>query len=203
MISNSDSNKVATITITFWVLKTVVTTVGDLVGDALSIAFGLGYLLALVVALGATAALLSGQLRIERHRPMLFWALILSTAAVGAEISDSFDRFLHFGTATGAGLFLVCLLATLAIWRVRCGRIGFYPISRREDEVFYWVSVILANCLGSVLGDLIGDKFGFGTFGNIGVNAGVLVLLAVLNGKTRIRKGSLFWVAFVFTRIPL
>ncbi|WP_019938718.1 hypothetical protein [Bordetella sp. FB-8] len=199
----SDSNKVAAITITFWIVKTAVTTVGDLAGDALSIALGLGYVPALVIALVITAALFLGQLHLERHRPVLYWALVLSTAASGAEISDSIDRFLHFGTAAGAGIFLVCLLVTQALWRVRCGRIGFYPISRRTDEVFYWMSAILANCLGSVLGDLFGDKWGFGTAGSVAINIAVLALLALVNGKTRISKSSLFWTAFVFTRIPL
>lgn len=203
MVSNSDSGKVASITVTFWVLKTAITTVGDLTGDALSIALGVGYLVALVVALVVTAALLSAQLRVERYRPVLYWALILSTAAAGAEISDSIDRYLHFGTVAGAAIFLVCWLSVLALWRGRFGRIGFYPVSTRKEEIFYWLSVVLANCLGSALGDLFGDKLGFGTIGSIAVNAGVLLVLALLNAKTRISKGPLFWVAFLCARIPL
>lgn len=197
-----DINKVALTTITFWVLKTIVTTVGDLTGDALSIEFGLGYLLALAVVFAITAALLAGQFLVRRHRPVLYWASLLSTAAVGAEISDSVDRFLHFGSEAGAGIFLVGLLAALAVWRFRCGRIGYSPISKRTDEIFYWAAAILANCLGSVFGDLIGDKLGLGTLSAVAVNAGLLLVLAVLYGKTRVNRGLLFWAAFVFTRIP-
>lgn len=194
--------KVAAVTVSFWILKIVTTSAGDLSGDALSISLGLGYALALIVALSVTVALLLAQLRAKRFRPWLYWALMLSTSAAGAEISDSMDRALHWGNAGGAGLLLVCLAATLAVWYVRCGAIGSYPIEARRDELFYWLAAVLANSLGSALGDLVGDRLGVGLPGGTAVNFGILALLVVLFYTTRSGRGPLFWAAFVFSRIP-
>lgn len=56
-MTTEKTGKVATITLSFWMLKVITTTAGDLTGDLLSITLGLGYVLALIVALGVTAAL--------------------------------------------------------------------------------------------------------------------------------------------------
>lgn len=195
------ASKVAAITLTFWILKTVTTTVGDLSGDLLSITLGLGYLTALIVALAATGALLVAQLRAKRFHYLLYWALIFLSSTVGAEFSDTIDRTLRWGTPGGAGVLLACLVATLAIWRLRRGKIGIYPVNEREDEAFYWAAVIFANSLGSVVGDLVGDRLGLGVLGGVAVNVGVLAFLILLRYKTKANRGLLFWTAFVFTRV--
>lgn len=194
-------SKVAAVTLSFWILKIVTTTVGDLSGDLLSITLHLGYVVALIVVLVVMAALLVAQFRVRRLHPLLYWALILISATLGAEISDTIDRALHWGNLAGAGALLACLLITLAIWQLGRGAIRIYPITERKDEAFYWIAVIFANSLGSVLGDLLGDRLGFGLLGGIAVNVAVLAVLLALHYITRANKGLLFWAAFVFTRI--
>jgi uncharacterized membrane-anchored protein len=194
-------SKVAAITFSFWILKIATTTVGDLSGDMLSITLGLGYVTALIVVLAVIATLLIAQLSAKRFHPLLYWVLILLSSTVGAEFSDTIDRTLHWGTVIGAGMLLVCFAATLAIWYIRCGEIGIYPINEREDELFYWVAVIFANTLGSVVGDLLGDRLGFGVLQGIAVNIGVLAVLTMLRYKTKVNRGLLFWIAFVFARV--
>lgn len=197
-----NASRVAAVTVSFWILKIVTTSAGDLSGDALSISLRLGYELALIVTVAVTVALLLAQLKTKRFHPTLYWVLILSTSAAGAEISDSMDRALHWGNAGGAGLLLVCLAATLAVWYARCGAIGSYRIESRRDELFYWLAAVLANSLGSALGDLVGDKLGVGLLGGTAFNLGILALLLALHYTHRVGKGPLFWAAFVFSRIP-
>lgn len=194
-------SKVAAITLSFWILKIVTTTVGDLSGDMLSITLGMGYANAVIVALAVMGALLIAQLGAKRFHHFLYWALILLSSTVGAEFSDTIDRALHWGALDGAGVLLVCLVATLSIWRLRRGEIGTYPIKELEDEAFYWIAVIFANSLGSVIGDLVGDRLGLGVLGGIVVNIGVLAFLTILRYKTKANRGLLFWTAFVFARI--
>ncbi|MGA7800006.1 MAG: hypothetical protein WCC36_04270 [Gammaproteobacteria bacterium] len=192
--------KVAATTLSFWILKIVVTTVGDLSGDLLSITLGLGYLVSLFVALAFVLSLLTVQFRAVRFNPLVYWTLILGTSTLGAELSDTMDRALHLGYIVGALALLACLVAILAGWRVRRGRIGFYPIVERQEELLYWMAVIFANSLGSVLGDLIGDRLGLGIIGGAAINAGVIATLLLLHYATRANKALLFWTAFVFTR---
>lgn len=198
----TDLSKVAAVSLAFWILKVLITTAGDLSGDALSISLGLGYARALLVVLAVFAALLAVQLRSRRFLPWLFWLLILSSSAVGAEISDSLDRALHWGDSAGIGALFACLLATLAIWFARRGSIRFAPIVGRADERFYWVVAVIANSVGSAFGDWVGDWLGRGLLGGIAVNFAVLGLLLVLGRTTRISRGALFWSAFIVTRVP-
>lgn len=195
-------SKVAAVTLSFWIEKVLVTTVGDLSGDALSISLGLGYALALLAAFAVFAPLLLAQLRTKRYVPWLYWALLLSSSAVGAEISDGIDRALHWGNSVGTAALLVCTLIALAVWFMRRGALGAGDVRALADERYYWLTVVLANSLGSALGDLVGDKLGVGVLGGTGVNAGILALLLALYLTGRAPRGLLFWAAFVVSRVP-
>lgn len=194
--------KVAAATLSFWILKVIITTAGDLGGDALSISLGLGYVIALICALVVFVPLLIAQLRARRFVPWLYWSAILSSATVGAEVSDGIDRALHWGNAAGTALLLIGLVVTLAIWFARRRAISIYPVEERRDQGYYWGAVVFANSLGSALGDLVGDKLGVGLLGGIAVYAAILALLVTFHYTTRTSKGLLFWSAFVVTRIP-
>lgn len=197
-----DLNKVAAVTASFWIGKILATTAGDLSGDVLSISLRLGYALALLVALAVFAPLLLAQLRTKRYVPGLYWALLLSSAAVGAEISDGIDRALHWGNPVGTVALLVSTLIALAAWFRRRGTLGSAGVRALEDERYYWLAAVLANALGSALGDLVGEKLGVGVLGGTAVNAGILALLLAAHRTGRAPSGLLFWAAFAVSRVP-
>lgn len=199
---SAQANKVAAVTFGFWILKILTTTAGDLSGDVLSISLGLGYAIALIVTVSAAVILLIVQIRAKRFHAPLYWILMLSTSAAGAEISDSIDRGLHWGNPAGTGFLFLCVLVTLGVWHGRRGALGVYPINRRRDELFYWAAAIVANSLGSALGDLLGSTLGLGVLGGTLVFLAVLAVLLVLYRTTRLSTGLLFWSGFVVARIP-
>lgn len=194
--------KVAAVTVSFWIVKVLVTTVGDLSGDALSISLGLGYGLALVIALALFLTLLFAQIRARRFTPWLYWAVLFSSSPVGAEISDSLDRALHWGDLVGTLALLGVLLAILAVWFARRGALGSYPVREGADERYYWLAALAANSLGSAFGDLVGGRLELGLLGGIAANVLVLALLLGLHRTRRASKALLFWGAFVVSRIP-
>lgn len=55
-------NKVAAISLSFWMMKICATTLGETAGDLLSITLGLGYAIASLVLLGVFAATLVAQI---------------------------------------------------------------------------------------------------------------------------------------------
>ena len=194
------AGKVATASLAFWILKIISTTVGDIGGDVLSISLGLGYALSLLIALAAFAGGVLAQLPTQSYRPLLYWTLILLSSTVGAELSDTIDRGLHLGYLAGATILLACLVVTLGVWLRRGPVLPTGPALAPGDEHLYWLAVLFANSLGSVLGDLFGDRLGLGLAGSIAINAGVLAALWLLHRFTRCSKGVLFWTAFVFSR---
>lgn len=194
--------KIPAIGMSFWLLKVLVTTLGDLSGDLLSIALHLGYRLALAASVLAMLALLVAQLRSTRPRAWLFWALMLASSAVGAEVSDAMARAVGWGTATTALVLLGGLVAILLSWAMCRGLPAPGFIGSRRDEVWFWAAALAGNGLGSVLGDLLGDRWGLGLAASSALYAAMLVALWVLGRATRFDRRLLFWAAFVPSRIP-
>lgn len=200
-LESSPVTRVATLTLSFWLLKILVTTVGDLSGDLLSITLGLGYMLSLIASAILMAVLLTYQFRIKRFQPVLYWFLILVSATLGAEISDTLGRAFHLGNTAVTLILAACWAIVLLIWYFSQGNILSSLVQRRRDEWFYWSAVIAANSLGSVLGDFFGDQLGFGLLSRTGVCVGIVAVLWLLKRFKGSNRAILFWIAFVFTRI--
>lgn len=194
-------SRVAQLTLGFWLLKFITTTVGDLSGDLLSTTLGLGYLYSLVLSAVLLATMLAYQFSIKRSHLASYWALVLISATFGAELSDALGRGLDLGNSLVTLILWICWAVTLILWYLGTGKIRASKVRNRKDELFYWMAVIAANSLGSVLGDLLGDQFGIGLAGRIGVCMGILAFLWILRMSTRLDQALLFWIAFVFSRI--
>ena len=194
-------SKVAAASLAFWIAKVIVTTAGDLSGDALSLSLTLGYARALLLAAVAFAALLGANRRTRRFVPTLYALLLLSSSTLGAEISDSLDRALRWGNAAGTAVLLGSLVLVLGVGFARRGTVVFAPITTRTDERFYGLAAVAANSVGSAFGDWVGDGLRGGLWGEIAVNLGIIALLLILQRKTRISRGVLYWVGFVVTRV--
>ncbi|MBC7372354.1 MAG: hypothetical protein H7326_12355, partial [Bdellovibrionaceae bacterium] len=67
-------------------------------------------------------------------------------------------------------------------------------------EIFYWVTIMFSQTLGTALGDWTSDSMGFGYAGSaVLFGAGLLVVVG-LYFWTNVSRTVLFWSAFVLTR---
>jgi len=92
------------------------------------------------------------------------------------------------------------LIVTLAIWHKSVGSISVDRIASRRAEIFYWVTVMFSQMLGTALGDWMADTTGLGYEGGAIVFAVALGVVAVAYFYTRISRTVLFWAAFILTR---
>ena len=92
------------------------------------------------------------------------------------------------------------LIVTLAIWHKSVGWISVDRIASRRAEIFYWVTVMFSQMLGTALGDWMADTTGLGYEGGAIVFAVALGVVAVAYFYTRISRTVLFWAAFILTR---
>jgi uncharacterized membrane-anchored protein len=72
-------------------------------------------------------------------------------------------------------------------------------VTRRGDEIFYWVTILVSNTLGTALGDFVATSAGIGFVRGALVFAALLALVALLHRRwlpTRVA----FWAAYVLTR---
>jgi len=66
--------------------------------------------------------------------------------------------------------------------------------------VFYWVTIMFSQTLGTALGDWTADTAGLGYKGGALLFGAMLVLIAIARYRTRISHTILFWAAFIVTR---
>src|SRR3954449_2857921 len=133
-------SKVPPVTLMFWVIKVCATTVGETGGDALSMTLDLGYAVSSLIFLAFFAVTLTAQVRSNRYHPFLYWAVVVATTTVGTTMSDYLDRTLGMGYIKSSILLFCGVMAILLLWRSVMGQIKFENITRRPDEVFYWVT---------------------------------------------------------------
>jgi uncharacterized membrane-anchored protein len=193
-------NKVAEITLIFWLLKIVATTLGETLGDFISMTLDLGYTVGIAVTLAFFLLVLFNQLMARKYNPVYYWLVIIGTTTLGTEISDWIDRTLHLGYTLGSLLLVCLLLTTLLLWHARFKNLRVYPIAERKKEAFYWAAILFSNSLGTAFGDFLGDYFGLSYLQGALVTGGVILAVVLLHYATKISHVLLFWIAFVFTR---
>jgi uncharacterized membrane-anchored protein len=115
-------------------------------------------------------------------------------------MADYADRSLRIGYVGGSILLFTLLMIALGMWRISVGSVSFKNIVSPKVEIFYWVTILFSNTLGTALGDFFADDSGLGYEGAAVVFAGALVLLAVAYFYTKISRTLLFWSAFILTR---
>lgn len=86
------------------------------------------------------------------------------------------------------------------VWRYSTGEIGVDRITTRKDEVFYWLTILVSNTLGTALGDFTATSAGLGFERGALVFAGLIALVALMHVLKRAPASVLFWAAYVLTR---
>jgi uncharacterized membrane-anchored protein len=193
-------NKVAEITLIFWLMKIVATTLGETLGDYLSMTLNLGYLTGIIITLMFFLIVLSIQLSTKKYIPVFYWLVIIATTTLGTEISDFLDRSLHLGYTLGSFVLFSGLIFTLILWKKKFKSLNVYPIVDKNKEMYYWIAILFSNSLGTAFGDYLSDVIGLSYLNGAMVTAGIILIVVLLHYLTKINHIILFWIAFIFTR---
>lgn len=193
-------SKVPQVTLMFWVIKILATTVGETGGDAVTMTLKLGYAVGSLIFLGFFAVTLAAQVASKRYHPFLYWAVVVATTTVGTTMSDYLDRTLGLGYVKSSIILFCGVLVVLFVWHRATGRVEFENITTRKNEVFYWVTILVSNTLGTALGDFTATDTGLGFERGALVFAGMIALVAAAHFFTNISASVLFWAAYVLTR---
>jgi uncharacterized membrane-anchored protein len=193
-------NKVPQVTLAFWLIKICATTVGETGGDALSMTLQLGYAVSSLIFLAFFAVTLAVQVSAKNYHPFAYWAVVVATTTVGTTMSDYLDRTVGLGYIKSSLILFVAVLVVLFVWKQVTGKIEFDNIATRRDEIFYWLTILVSNTLGTALGDFMADDAGLGFQKGALVFAGLIVLVALAHFFTKIPKSILFWSVYILTR---
>ncbi|MHB1076085.1 COG4705 family protein [Thiobacillus sp.] len=193
-------SKVPEVTLVFWMIKIAATTLGETGGDAVSMSMHMGYLTSTIIFAAIFLLSVAAQIKAKGFHPFLYWITIIATTTVGTTLADFSDRSLGIGYAGGTTLLLALLLASLALWKRTLGTVSVESVSTPRAEMFYWMTIMFSQTLGTALGDWTADTAGLGYEGAAVVFGLLLVLVAVAYYRTRISHTLLFWTAFILTR---
>jgi len=193
-------SKVPEVTLLFWVIKIAATTLGETGGDAVSMSMNLGYLVgtAIFAVLFLVAVVI--QIKAVKYHPFIYWFTIIATTTVGTTMADFADRSLGIGYTGGSSLLLALLLGSLFVWHRTMGTVDVTSVNNSKTEMFYWVTIMFSQTLGTALGDWTADTQGLGYLGSGGLFFLLLAIVAGLYYVTKISPVFLFWSAFILTR---
>jgi uncharacterized membrane-anchored protein len=193
-------SKVPEVVLIFWIIKIAATTLGETAGDAVSMSMNLGYLVGTAIFAVIFIAAVIAQISAKGFHPFLYWTTIIATTTVGTTLADFADRSLGVGYAGGTSILFALLMGSLFVWKRTLGSVSVESISSSKAEIFYWVTIMFSQTLGTALGDWTADTEGLGYIGGVAV---FVVLLAIVAGAyfwTKVSHTVLFWAAFILTR---
>jgi len=202
-------SKVPQVTLLFWVIKILATTLGETGGDAVTMSWlgettgeakGTGYLIGTAIFGVIFVAAVVVQIRAKKFHPFLYWLTIVATTTVGTTLADYCTRSVGIGYTGGSTILLTFVIASLLIWRWSTGSISIETVNTPKVEVFYWVTIMFSQTLGTALGDWVADTKDMGYVGAAAVFGGLLLLTALLYYFTSLSRVILFWAAFILTR---
>jgi uncharacterized membrane-anchored protein len=201
--------KVPQVALVFWIIKILATTLGETGGDAVTMSWlgettdeatGTGYLIG--TAIFGTIFLIAVliQIKAEKFHPFLYWFTIVATTTVGTTLADYVTRSLGVGYPGGSLILLALVLLSLAVWRWSTGSVSVESVSTPRVEMFYWVTIMFSQTLGTALGDWVADNDDLGYLGAAAIFGGILLVVVALYYLTSVSRVILFWIAFITTR---
>ncbi|MDE2141171.1 MAG: hypothetical protein KGJ84_01995 [Elusimicrobia bacterium] len=200
MTTRESAAKVAEVTILFWIIKIFATTLGETAGDAVSMSMNMGYLAGTAIFAAVFLVAVAAQIKAKRFHPFLYWITIIATTTVGTTLADFADRSLGIGYTGGTTLLFALLMGSLFVWHRTLGSVSVDTVSSPKAEMFYWVTIMFSQTLGTALGDWTADSAGMGYLGGAAVFGGLLLLVAAAYYWSKISRTVLFWAAFILTR---
>ncbi|MFT8752311.1 MAG: hypothetical protein ABF750_04200 [Oenococcus oeni] len=191
-------NKVAAVTILFWLTKIISTAMGESISDFLSQTFN-PYLVVITTVI-ITIGLIGLQIFSQKYHVWLYWGAVGLIAIFGTMLADSIHVVLGVPYEMSALGFAVLLIINFSIWYRIEGTLSVHKITTRRRELFYWLSILFTFGLGTALGDYTSHILNWGT-----LNSGFffLILFTIpIAWRMFSKKAEVltFWSAYIMTR---
>ena len=131
---------------------------------------------------------------------LAFWVVKILATTVGTTTSDYLDRTAGLGYVKSSIMLSCAVIAVLIAWHFTTGEIAVDQVTTRKNELFYWLTILVSNTLGTALGDFVATTTGLGFERGALVFAGLIAVVAAGYFFTKIPRSVLFWAAYSLTR---
>lgn len=154
------------------------------------------------VIMGAAFAISLGfQFKSRRYTPWLYWLTVVLISVFGTLVTDNLTDGLSVPLLASTAVFSAALAATFALWYLCERTLSIHSIYTGRRETFYWLAILFTFSLGTAVGDLYSEQFGFGYL-NTGIAVAVLiaVIYAAWSRLHLLNSVAAFWFAYILTR---
>ncbi len=193
-------NRVAGLTLFFWIVKILSTTVGETAADFIAVDMNVG-LMGTTLLMGAvTIGVVFWNFKMKKYFAPAYWFLIVMMSIEGTLITDILVDNFEISLITLDVIFTIMMITAFYLWYKEEGTLSIHKITNNRREAFYWLIVLITFALGTGVGDTVSEFLKFGylnslmLFCSIFVVAGGLFYTKTLDGVTA------FWIAFIVTR---
>ncbi len=191
------ASKVPEVIALFWVVKILTTAGGEATSDYLKTYgnFGAGSIEIALIVVG-----LAWQFSTRRYQAFAYWFLAYAIATTGTGVADFLHLDVHIPYAGTTILWALVLAAVFWGWQRSEGTLSIHSITTQRREGFYWATVFATFALGTALGDLTANTFGWGYFPSAVVFSVIIFIPPLCMWRFGLSSIAAFWMSYVVTR---
>ena len=177
----------------YWITLLSACTMGETAGDFISHGLQLGYGIGSIGLIILFLAVITLELKATAASIPRYWTAIIITATAGTTMADFVTRSLGLGYGLGSAVMIALFALIFFGWK------RSHSASMYDSNIWYWSAILIASTMGTTVGDFVsnGTELGFGG-GTLGL-ASLLLVLLILELKTKISKEFCYWAAIVVT----
>lgn len=194
---------VPTVTAHYWIALILASIFGANTGDYLSDGLGLGHVNGLPLLFVLFAVILIGERFDKTQHHFYYWAAIIVARTSATNIGDIFHD-LHISFLISIPCLFVVLFSLLFIWKFWQKDSATFSNNSSAGTLqtngFYWVSMLLAGTLGTVIGDYFSYPLKLGNLYATVVLGGALAITFILGRNGKLTNLFYFWFIVVMIR---
>ena len=195
-----DINRVPRVTVDFWLIKLMAVTMGETAADYLAVNMGLGLTVTSIIMTVILIGAIVLQFAQRRYVPSVYWLAVVLISVVGTLVTDNLTDNFGVPLLSSTIFFSIALMITFILWKAREGTLSIHSIFTARREAFYWLVVLFTFALGTAVGDLISEVFGFGYITTGLIFGAIIAAIAFAHFALRLDGILAFWLAYIFTR---
>jgi uncharacterized membrane-anchored protein len=192
-------NKVAEVTIWFWIIKVLCTTVGESFADWINMTLGVGLQKTALIFTGVLIAVLAWQFAVRRYVPFAYWLTVVVVSVTGTLYTDILTDAHGVPLALSTSVFAVLLAIVFGVWYARERTLSIHTIVTTPREAFYWLAVLVTFALGTAAGDWTLELTGWSPGVAVLLPAGLIAAIW-LGWRLGMNAVLSFWIAYILTR---
>jgi uncharacterized membrane-anchored protein len=187
----------------YWVALCLASIFGANMGDFFAHNIGLGHVAGLPFLAVAFGAVLLAAHADKTSRKAYYWVAIILVRTAATNLADFAAGDLHQPRPWIIAGLTLALAATLYVSYPASGR--YRTEAPRETKVLYadtgyWIGMLLAGTLGTVIGDYVSHNLHFGDAEASVILGGLLVLLIAIGWQRLLWTIPYYWLTVVMVR---